>query len=201
MNFQSMHRQRKFILIAAALGIISVFLPWVTISIFGVTQSINGFRGSGILAFVIFFIAGIIACVGNQAQPLEKNLWFLVMLCGAVVLAAIVIKLTSSSGSLDGGLGFADANIGIGVWFAIAASAGIVLFAWLFRNPADSLKSGFEGLKKSISIPATPFTTGTNGNAETRTQNKIAELEKLVRLKENGGINDEEFQQLKSKLM
>ena len=56
MNFQTMHRQRKFILIAAAAGVISMFLPWVSISAFGmdVGQSNNGVRGGGILIFFLF---------------------------------------------------------------------------------------------------------------------------------------------------
>ncbi len=36
MNFQTMNKQRKFILIAAAVGIIAMFLPWVKISFFGI---------------------------------------------------------------------------------------------------------------------------------------------------------------------
>lgn len=35
MNFQTMNKQRKFVLIPAAAGIISMFLPWVRISVFG----------------------------------------------------------------------------------------------------------------------------------------------------------------------
>ena len=31
MNFQTMNKQRKFVLIAAAVGVISMFLPWISI--------------------------------------------------------------------------------------------------------------------------------------------------------------------------
>ena len=48
MNFQTLNRQRKYILIAAAAGAIAVFLPWATISVdlfgYSASQSINGFH-------------------------------------------------------------------------------------------------------------------------------------------------------------
>lgn len=98
-------------------------------------------------------------------------------------------------------MGFIDTSIGPGTWIAIATAAGIILFAWMFKSPADNLKNGFEGLRKSISIPATSF-SNTNVNASgASATNKITELEKLSRLKENGSITEEEFQQLKLKLM
>ena len=154
MDFQTMNKQRKFTLIAAAIGIISVFLPWVTISVFGMSKNINGFHGWGILVFLAFFAAAVITLIGNHAQVLEKSYWFLAMAFGAIALLSILIDIASSE-SPGEGIGFVDAGIGFGMWIAIASAAGIVLFAWMFKSPADNLKSGFEGLKKSISIPAT----------------------------------------------
>ena len=103
MNFQTMNRQRKLILITATIGIISVFLPWVTISILGMTQSINGFRGWGILVFLAFVVAAVIALIGNQTQALEKSYWFLAMACGAIALLSIIIAM-AASGSVGGGI-------------------------------------------------------------------------------------------------
>jgi hypothetical protein len=201
MNFQTMNRQRKLILIAAAIGIISVFLPWITISMFGMNQNINGFHGWGILAFLAFVVTGVVALVGNQTSALDKGLWFLAIACGAVALLSVIIAIASSSGSPDGGLGLVDAGIGVGTYMAIATSLAIVIIAWIFRSTADNLKSGFEGLKKSISIPATSF-SGTNTHTTTSSPtNKIVELERLSKLKENGNITEDEFQQLKSKLI
>ena len=201
MNLQTMNRQRKLILITAAIGIISVFLPWVTISIFGMTQSINGFHGWGILVFLAFVASAVIALIGNQTRVLEKSYWFLAMACGAIALLSIIIAIASSD-SMGGGMGFVDAGIGAGMWIAIAAALGVVLFAWLFKSPADNLKSGFEGLKKSISIPATSsFSAPDENTGNISATNKINRLEKLSKLKENGSITEEEFQQFKSKLV
>ena len=38
MNFQTMNKQRKFVLIAAAVGVISMFLPWVSVSVSRIYQ-------------------------------------------------------------------------------------------------------------------------------------------------------------------
>jgi len=67
MNFQTMNKQRKFVLIAAAVGIISMFLPWI--SFFGF--SINGMHGSGIVVFLCFAVSGIISLLGDQTKNLE----------------------------------------------------------------------------------------------------------------------------------
>ena len=54
MPVKNMHRQRKLLLIAAAVGFISVFLPWVRMDVggflqgMGVDTSVNGFRSVGI---------------------------------------------------------------------------------------------------------------------------------------------------------
>lgn len=200
MNFQTLNKQRKFILIACVLGIISVFLPWVSISMFGLSESINGFRGWGIVVFFAFIIAAAISLLGNQTQTLEKNYWLASLACGAAALLSIVIALFSSSG-MGPGIGIIDAGIGFGIWIAIAASAGVLLFSWIYKNPADNLKESFEGLKKSISIPTTP-TTNAQGQPKTASsEDKIQQLERLTRLRDTGSISEEEFQQLKSKLI
>ena len=116
MNFQTMNRQRKFILIAAAMGIISVFLPWVTISLFGMSKSINGFHGWGILVFLAFVAAAVITLIGNQTLALEKSFWFIALACGAIALLSVIIAIASSTASPDGGIGFVDTGIGPGIW-------------------------------------------------------------------------------------
>lgn len=105
MNFQTINRQRKLIIISAVIGAISVFLPWTSISIFGSTESRNGFHGLGILVFTLFLSEGIITSIGNKVQPLEKNHWFLVIVSGAIGLLSVVIKITSFSNTTEGDLG------------------------------------------------------------------------------------------------
>ena len=56
LNFQTINKQRKFMLILSALGLICMFLPWVKISFLGMGASTNGMHGIGILVFICFLV-------------------------------------------------------------------------------------------------------------------------------------------------
>lgn len=200
MNFQTLNKQRKFILIAALVGIISVFLPWFSAGAFGFSVHVSGFHGWGILAFLCYAAAIVIALLGTQLNPLDKTMWFAAMICGAVALLAIIITILSSQTS---DFGFVSANLGIGIWISLIAAIGIIIFSWLFKNPAHNLKEGFESLKHSVSEATSSISkpVSTSNTTTVSSANKIAELERLSKLKENGSITEEEYQQLKSKLI
>ena len=195
MNFQAMHKQRKLILIAAAIGVISVFLPWISVSMMGMGKSINGFHGFGILVFIAFIGAGLVCLAGDQTKNLDKTMWMIAIAAGAIALLGVVISLAKSANDVDGGFGFVEASFGIGIWLALIVSVAIVAVAWMFKSPEDSIKSGFESLKKSIPI------TNVNATPPVDKTNKIDELEKLIDMKNKGAITEEEYQQLKSKLL
>src|SRR5882757_9417480 len=180
MNFQTMHRQRKFILIAAVAGLIAVFLPWVTISagFFG-SQSTNGFHGIGILAFLAFVLGGAFSLPGEQTAPLDKTMWLLALGAAALALLAAIIAIANT---LGGGFGFITPTIGFGLWIALAASLGMVLSAWLLKAPDSSLKSGFDSLKQNFAAPAgpSPAPPPASNSTTTTTPNRMVELERLI---------------------
>jgi len=68
---KSINLQRKLILIAAVAGVISIFLPWITISIMGMEESVNGFRGVGFVVFLAFALAALISLLCDQSQKLD----------------------------------------------------------------------------------------------------------------------------------
>jgi O-antigen/teichoic acid export membrane protein len=200
MNFQTLNKQRKFILISAVIGIISIFLPWFSAGAFGFSVHINGFHGWGILAFLSFIASIIIVLIGTRNEALDKNMWLAVIISGGVALLCVIITMLSSSG----GFGFISAGFGFGIWIALAASIGVTLFAWMFRNPAHDFKSRFDSLKKTVAASAASFSNPNSVSSDSTavsSQNKISELERLSKLKENGSITETEFQQLKSKLL
>jgi hypothetical protein len=190
MNFQAMSKQRKFLLITALAGIISIFLPWHTAGGLIEGLSINGFHGIGVLVFFLFAAVGVMALLGDQTKTMDKTLWLVTLAAGAIALLSIITRLSGTSDA------FAILKPGLGLWIALAASIGIIAFAWMYKNPGDTLQNAFDGLKKNISSANT-----TASKPTTPTSTKIDELEKLIELKNQGKISDEEYQMLKSKMM
>ncbi len=145
MNFQTMSKQRKFVLISAAVGFISMFLPWITVSLFGFNQNVNGMHDKGILVFLCFVASGVIAWLGDQTKNLEKTMWSVTLLTGAIALLVIIWFYSQATNSIMG-----SSLVGIGVYIAAIAAIGILGSAYKFRSPTDNIKDGFNSMKKDI---------------------------------------------------
>ncbi len=197
MNFQTMHRQREFILIAAAAGVISMFLPWVSISAFGmdVGQSNNGLKGGGILIFFLFAAVLVMAIINNPVTPLSRLQWFLTLIAGAVNLI-FTIRFFAGAPDEDA-FGLVEASPGVGLWLASISSLCILIGAWAYKRKEDTLKSGFEQLKSRFPGAAAPTSTDTTTPAATT---KLQELERLIALRRDGHISEQEFQTMKATL-
>ncbi|HEY5408331.1 MAG TPA: hypothetical protein VIJ92_14650 [Ginsengibacter sp.] len=149
MNFQTMNKQRKFVLIAAGVGIISMFLPWISASSpfgYGPSYSENGFQGIGILAFLCFTACGVIACLGDQTKNLDKNMWVSTLTGGALALFGVGMFYLNYTRLPFGG----PSLTGFGLYIAVIAAIGILASAYMFRAPTDNLKDSFNTLKKDI---------------------------------------------------
>ena len=145
MNFQTMSKQRKFVLISAAAGFISMFFPWVSISMFGFNQSVNGLHDKGILAFLCFVACGVIAYLGDQTKNLEKNMWAITLAAGALALLIAIWFYFQATSDFMG-----SSIVGFGVYIAALAAIGIIASAWLFKSPADNIKDSFNSIRKDI---------------------------------------------------
>ena len=142
MNFQTMSKQRKFILIASAVGVISMFLPWVKISLFGFSSSVNGMRDAGIFIFLCFVACGVISFLGNQTTNLDRTMWMVTLIVGGLAALIMVINFLRASDGMN--------FLSYGFYLALLSSIGLVVAAYLFRTPGESIKSGFDSLKKDI---------------------------------------------------
>lgn len=142
MNFQTMNKQRKFVLIAAAIGVISMFLPWVSIPFLG---SVNGMHGSGIFIFLCFVAAGIITLLGDQTKNLDNNMWIITLVAGAIPIFFILYYLIDAAGNT-----ILSSVTGFGVYIGGIAAIGVLASAYMFRSPTDNLKDSFNNLKKNI---------------------------------------------------
>jgi len=145
MNFQTMHKQRKFLLIASVIGFISMFLPWMSVSILGMSNSVNGMHGWGILGFFCFVACGLIAIYGNQAANLDKNLWIIALVAGVIALVIPVVFYLNMANSFMG-----SSFVGFGVYISALAALMALFSTWVFKSPGDTLKNGFDGLKTSF---------------------------------------------------
>lgn len=186
MNFNTMSKQRKFVAIAALVGVIAMFLPWASVSAMGYSNSVNGLNGVGYLAFLAFGGAIAVSMIGKQDDNLDKRMWIVALGCGAIALLITLYALVD----LPSGGGFVSVEIGIGLFLSLAASAGVVACAWFFKRPDDTLQSGFDALKNEM---------GSNNYTPPPTS-KVDELAKLADLKAQGKITDAEYEDMKSKL-
>ncbi|MEO6838404.1 MAG: hypothetical protein ABI261_09715 [Ginsengibacter sp.] len=140
-----MNKQRKFVLISAAAGFISMFLPWVSISMLGYSQSVNGMHDKGILVFICFVVSGVIAYLGDQTKNLDNRMWTVTLLAGAIALLFIIWFYSQISGSVLGA-----SMTGFGIYISALAAIGVLASAYLFRSPTDNIKDGFNSMKKDI---------------------------------------------------
>ena len=146
MNFHTISKQRKFVLISAAVGFISMFLPWISISMFGFRQDVNGMHDKGIIVFLCFVVAGIIAYIGDQKLNLDKTEWTVTLIAGAVALLFTIWFYSEANNTIMGA-----SVVGYGLYLSAIAAIGILVSAYIFRSPADNLKDGFDSLKNSFS--------------------------------------------------
>lgn len=144
MNFQTMSKQRKFILIAAIAGVIGMFLPWYSFSLFGSYASVNGMHGEGLLVFLCFTVAAVITYLGDQTKTLLPSSWIIVLICGALATLIVGWNILRSSD-----YGFA-ASMSFGIYLAVLAAIGVVAAAFVFRSPTDTIKGGFDSFKKDV---------------------------------------------------
>lgn len=156
MNFQTMSKQRKMILIAAAVGAIAMFLPWA--SVFGF--SMNGMHGWGIVVFLCFLGAGALTLMGDQSKNLEPVYWLAALVAGGLASLIMLVNLINAAGTLS--------YLSIGFYGALLAAFGVVAMTYMHRSADDSLQSGYDKLRSSF-----------NSSAETK-QNEAAGNTKVI---------------------
>ncbi len=138
-----MSKQRKLVLIAAAIGVIAMFLPWWSVSLgFLGGGSLNGMHNEGILVFLCFLGAALLSLMGDQSKPLDRTAWMLALIAGG--LATLITLITFLNAPPIG-------NRGFGLYLALLAAIGVVAVAYLHRSAGDTLQSGFDSLKSRFS--------------------------------------------------
>lgn len=124
-----MHKQRLFILIAGAVGILSAFLPWAKISLFGFSTSASGIEGGdGWLSLALFAAAaGLAFTSGDKAAVLEGSMKKAVGGIGAGVSAFMLIELLR--------IGFSYASYG--VYLSILAGVAVMAMPFVIKGDGN----------------------------------------------------------------
>lgn len=159
MNFETMSKQRKMILIASAVGVIAMFLPWWSISmgIFG-GGSVNGMHGEGLLVFLCFVAAGALAFMGDQTKNLNQANWMITLIAGGIASFVMVIRFLSWLDVLS--------VLSYGFYLALAAAVAVVAFAYTHRTAGETLQSGFDTLKTRFSNSSNPAQADANSTTK-----------------------------------
>ena len=140
-----MNKQRKFVLIAAVIGIISMFLPWISVSLFGYSQSQNGMHGIGVLVFFCFAASLTFSYIGDRSKNLDKSIWVIVLAAGSIALLGAIIFYFNASDSILG-----NSLVGYGLYIGGLAAIGILASAYIYRSPTDNIKDGINRIKQNI---------------------------------------------------
>ncbi len=122
-----------------------MFLPWISVSMLGYSQSVNGMHDKGILVFICFVASGVIAYLGDQTKNLDKTMWTITLVAGALALLIIIWFYSEATNSIMG-----SSMIGFGLYIAALAAIGVLGSAYLFRSPTDNIRDGFNSIKKGI---------------------------------------------------
>ncbi len=121
------------------LAAISSFLPWYTISFWGVKQSISGFTGWWTLSFLaaLALIASLFPQAKKAVPQIEENIKVIHMALAAVITLVPLIALISQPSEM---LGMGNVNIGLFTALAggIAALAGGIIQNRQNNQPIDT---------------------------------------------------------------
>lgn len=117
MNF---HKQKLYALILAGIAFISLFLPWVSMGMFG---SVNGFRSWGLLSF-LGVIGVVVSCfIGNKTVPFDDTFKKVAMGSFAgISIGALIYYFNLGSG-------FIRLDSGFGLWLCLII--GVLGLLWV----------------------------------------------------------------------
>ena len=129
-----MNKQRLSVLLAAGAGVVGTLMPWITVSMFGISRSESGIGTSdGKVIIVLFGIACVISLLGDWRFGVEGGARI-----GAIVLGLVgaIIALMDINNFHEkvGGMG-GLASIGFGLYLIVIA--GVLLPILAFAVPSQ----------------------------------------------------------------
>ena len=144
-----MEKNRLFIVISAAVAILSSFLPWASLNAgaFG-SYSWNGLRGDGWFVIIFAVVAIVLACLNDVKSSLPKGFAIGVIVSGALSTIVTLIDLFGVNKYAVDFNGY-GVSIGFGLILALIASIAIVVTGLLAMSGGKITKGTFEELAES----------------------------------------------------
>lgn len=138
-----------FIIISAAVAILSSFLPWASLNAgaFG-SYSWNGLRGDGWFVIIFAVVAIVLACLNDVKSSLPKGFAIGVIVAGALSTIVTLIDLFGVNKYAVDFNGY-GVSIGFGLILALIASIAIVVTGLLAMSGGKITKGTFEELAES----------------------------------------------------
>lgn len=144
-----MEKNRLFIIISAAVAILSSFLPWASLNAgaFG-SYSWNGLRGDGWFVIIFAVVAIVLSCLNDVKSSLPKGFAIGVIVSGALSTIVTLIDLFGVNKYAVDFNGY-GVSIGFGLILALIASIAIVVTGLLAMSGGKITKGTFEELAES----------------------------------------------------
>ena len=144
-----MEKNRLFIIISAAVSILSSFLPWASLNAgaFG-SYSVNGLNGDGWFILILAAVAIVLACLSDVKTSMPKGLAIGVIVSGAIATVVALIDVFGVNKYTANFNGY-GVSIGFGLILALIASIAIVVTGLLAMSGGKITKGTFEELAES----------------------------------------------------
>ena len=144
-----MEKNRLFIIISAAVAILSSFLPWASLNAgaFG-SYSWNGLRGDGWFVIIFAVVAIVLACLNDVKSSLPKGFAIGVIVSGALSTVVTLIDVFGVNKYAANFNGY-GVSMGFGLILALIASIAIVVTGLLAMSGGKITKETFEELAES----------------------------------------------------
>ncbi len=122
-----LNKQKMYLLIFAALGLISLILPWARVSAFGYSHSQNGLKGEGLIALLGVVGLCVAALMGDKTKALDQNMRYVALgSFGGIILAGLLVFLSIKS----------PIKPGLGLFLAlIVGVVGLLLMLGVVKPP------------------------------------------------------------------
>ncbi|PID88171.1 MAG: hypothetical protein CSB06_01650 [Bacteroidia bacterium] len=130
---EGFNKQRLIFLIVAGIGVLAAFLPWMKVSVFGISQTASGMSNAiALLSFLAYIGVGVLAFLGDRKEVLEKKKKRIVLILGAVGALWSLFRMVQVMSE-------EMASVGIGCWLSLLAGLALI-GACFFVNGKGEVK-------------------------------------------------------------